>query len=125
MEGAGKVFPVKESERILWVAVSLTAGFCEGFFYPDWLLNLTSSALKSVCLGLLVSSVVLTRTLSVTPHSAKLFRESADCGLRVSLHCALNARRTHRQVFRIHRRPHRQACIERQKPRLRNRGELR
>ena len=39
VEGARKLFPVKGSERILWIAVSLTAGFCEEFLYRGWLLN--------------------------------------------------------------------------------------
>ncbi len=56
VEGARKLFPVKGSERILWIAVSLTAGFCEEFLYRGWLLNLTGATVKSVWLGLLISS---------------------------------------------------------------------
>ena len=52
-----KLAPKTETERNTWFAVALTAGLCEEFLYRGWLLNLTGSALKSVWLGLLISSL--------------------------------------------------------------------
>jgi uncharacterized protein len=55
--GARKLLPVTQTERLLWIVVALTAGFCEEFLYRGWLLNVTGAALHSVWLGLLVSSI--------------------------------------------------------------------
>ena len=57
VEEARKLLPKNGKERILFVAVAFTAGFCEEFLYRGWLLNLTGYALKSVLLGLLISSI--------------------------------------------------------------------
>jgi uncharacterized protein len=58
LENVRKILPVTANERLVWIAVSLTAGFCEEFLYRGWLLNITGSALKSIWLGLLVSSIL-------------------------------------------------------------------
>lgn len=42
----------------MFVVVALTAGFCEEFLYRGWLLSITGFALKSVWLGLLISSIL-------------------------------------------------------------------
>jgi uncharacterized protein len=57
VEGARKLVPKNRKERIAFLAVALTAGFCEEFLYRGWLLGLAGSALKSIWLGLLISSV--------------------------------------------------------------------
>jgi len=56
-EEVRKLLPTTATERRVWIAVSLTAGFSEEFLYRGWLLNVTGSALHSVWLGLLVSSI--------------------------------------------------------------------
>ncbi len=58
VEGARKLLPVTPTERLLWIPVALTAGFCEEFLYRGWLLNLFGAALHSIWLGLLVSSIL-------------------------------------------------------------------
>jgi membrane protease YdiL (CAAX protease family) len=58
LENVRKILPVTPNERLAWIPVALTAGFCEEFLYRGWLLNITGSALKSVWLGLLVSSIL-------------------------------------------------------------------
>jgi uncharacterized protein len=57
VDSVRKLLPVTGRERTIWVVVAFTAGFCEEFLYRGWLLNVTGSALKSVWLGLLVSSI--------------------------------------------------------------------
>jgi uncharacterized protein len=57
VENIRKLLPVTGRERALWIVVAFTTGFCEEFLYRGWLFNISGSALKSVWLGLLVSSV--------------------------------------------------------------------
>jgi uncharacterized protein len=52
-----KLLPATRNDRIVWVLVSITAGFCEEFLFRGWLLNLTGKALHSVLAGLLISSL--------------------------------------------------------------------
>jgi len=58
VENVRKLLPVTGSERIVFVVVALTAGFCEEFLYRGWLLSIGGFALKSVWLGLLISSIL-------------------------------------------------------------------
>jgi uncharacterized protein len=53
-----RLLPITRIERLIWVAVALTAGVCEEFLYRGWLLSLFSTALGSVWVGLVVSSIV-------------------------------------------------------------------
>ncbi len=55
---ARRLLPVNPTERMVWIAVALTAGICEELLYRGWLLNLIGNALGSVWAGLLVSSIV-------------------------------------------------------------------
>jgi uncharacterized protein len=57
-ENVRKLLPKNGKERIVFIAVALTAGFCEEFLYRGWLLNLTAAVLNSVWLGLLLSSLL-------------------------------------------------------------------
>jgi uncharacterized protein len=57
VEGVRKLLPASKTERLIWIVVALTAGFCEEFLYRGWLLNVTGAALHSVWLGLLISSI--------------------------------------------------------------------
>lgn len=53
-----RMLPKNRTERAVFIAVALTAGLCEEFLYRGWLLNLIGSAMGSVWIGLIISSVV-------------------------------------------------------------------
>jgi membrane protease YdiL (CAAX protease family) len=53
-----KLLPATGYERIVFVAVALTAGLCEEFLYRGWLLNVIAAASGSVFVALIVSSIV-------------------------------------------------------------------
>jgi CAAX protease family protein len=58
LEKLRKLLPATGRERFAFVFVALTAGFCEEFLFRGWLLNVTSRALHSIWLGLLLSSIL-------------------------------------------------------------------
>ena len=53
-----RMLPKTPTERAVWIVVSLTAGICEEVLYRGWLLSLFAATLRSVWLGLLISSVI-------------------------------------------------------------------
>src|SRR5271165_2869987 len=52
-----KLLPVTGSERMLYVVVAFTAGFCEEFLYRGWLMTLVGNAFSSMWAGLIASSI--------------------------------------------------------------------
>jgi uncharacterized protein len=58
LAGVKRLMPKNSTERAVWVVVSITAGVCEEILYRGWLLGLFGAALGSVCLGLLISSIL-------------------------------------------------------------------
>jgi len=53
-----RLLPKTPTERAVWIVVSLTAGICEEVLYRGWLLGLFAATLRSVWLGLLISSII-------------------------------------------------------------------
>lgn len=52
-----KIVPVTDAEQKVYVVVALTAGLCEEFIYRGWLLHLFATALSSLWIGLILSSL--------------------------------------------------------------------
>jgi uncharacterized protein len=58
IDQARRLLPVNPGQRVVWVAVAVTAGVCEEFLYRGWLLNLIAAASGSMWLGLVASSII-------------------------------------------------------------------
>jgi uncharacterized protein len=58
LENIRKLIPSTSTERLVAIPLAFTAGFCEEFLYRGYLLNLAATAVKSLWLGLLISSIL-------------------------------------------------------------------
>jgi uncharacterized protein len=56
--GLRRLLPLTATERMTWIAVSVTAGICEEFLYRGWLLGLIAAAVGSVWISLIVTSII-------------------------------------------------------------------
>jgi membrane protease YdiL (CAAX protease family) len=53
-----KLLPTTGGERVVFIAVALTAGLCEEFLYRGWLLNVIAAATGSPWVALILSSIL-------------------------------------------------------------------
>jgi membrane protease YdiL (CAAX protease family) len=57
IENIRKLIPATPAERPVAVPLAFTAGFCEEFLYRGYLLNIATSATKSLWVDLIISSI--------------------------------------------------------------------